>query len=138
MWEEILNIVLSHGIWAVLFVAILVHVLRDSHAREGKYQQIIEELSFNLGVVKKIDNSLRSVENKIDSLRKLVSQRPLERNVRADLSRCSEEQPRASIDPNSACRTVVEELPRRKAQGSIRMRAKTHMPHDLSANEQAF
>ena len=76
MWEEILNIVLTHGIWAVLFVAILVHVLRDSHARETKYQQIIEDLSYSLGVVRQIDVGVRGVDKKLDSMRKVVDKQP--------------------------------------------------------------
>lgn len=45
MWEEILNLAISNGIFAVLFLLLLIYVLRDSNAREKKYQNTIEKLS---------------------------------------------------------------------------------------------
>ena len=37
MWEEIFNLALNNGLWAVLFLMLLVYVLKDSKSRESKY-----------------------------------------------------------------------------------------------------
>lgn len=48
MWQEILNIVISNGIFAVLFVLLLSYLLKDSARREKKYNDFIENISKNL------------------------------------------------------------------------------------------
>ena len=48
MWQEILNIVISNGIFAVLFVLLLSYLLKDSARREKKYNDFIEDISKNL------------------------------------------------------------------------------------------
>ena len=37
VFEEILNLAISNGLWAVLFLMLLVYVLKDSRRREIKY-----------------------------------------------------------------------------------------------------
>ncbi|MBO5224216.1 MAG: bacteriocin [Clostridia bacterium] len=49
MWEEIIKLAVSNGIFAVLFCTLLVYQLKDSAKREQKYQQTIE------GLVEKFD-----------------------------------------------------------------------------------
>ena len=44
MWEEIFNLALSNGLWAVLFLGLLAYVLRDSRRRERKYQATVDAL----------------------------------------------------------------------------------------------
>lgn len=51
MWESIWDMALSNGIWAALFLALFVYVLRDSRRRERKYQAVIDELAARLKVV---------------------------------------------------------------------------------------
>ena len=41
MWEKIFTMAISNGIFACLFVALLVYELKDSRTREKKYQKTI-------------------------------------------------------------------------------------------------
>lgn len=66
MWEEILNLAIGNGLWAVLFVVLLCYVLKDSKAREKKYQDIIDGLSDSLNVVKEVQEDVRDIKNQID------------------------------------------------------------------------
>lgn len=82
MWEEIFNLALNNGLWAVLFLALLIYQLRDSKTREEKYQNTISELNQTLNKVNKIDEnvstlaenivevgqSVRKIENKVTML----------------------------------------------------------------------
>lgn len=63
MWEEVFNLAISNGIWAVLFVALLIYELKDSRKREVKYQQTIERLNTNLGIVKEINEEVKVVKD---------------------------------------------------------------------------
>lgn len=61
MWEEIFKLALANGLWAVLFVALLVYQLRDSAAREKKYQQTICKLNEHLDVVEDIREEVKNI-----------------------------------------------------------------------------
>ena len=62
MWEEILQIAISNGIWAVLFVALLIYQLKDSAQREIKYQQTIEVLTQKYAVVEDIKQDIDEIK----------------------------------------------------------------------------
>jgi methyl-accepting chemotaxis protein len=62
MWEEILNIVISNGIFATLFVFLLLYLLKDSSKREAKYNNTISALNRNLNVVEKIEEKVDEVK----------------------------------------------------------------------------
>lgn len=62
MWEEILQIAISNGIWAVLFVALLIYQLKDSAQREVKYQQTIEVLTQKYEVVEDIKQDIDEIK----------------------------------------------------------------------------
>ncbi|MCI5714389.1 MAG: BhlA/UviB family holin-like peptide [Firmicutes bacterium] len=67
MWEEIFNLALNNGLWAVLFLALLIYQLKDSRTREQKYQQTIFELNKTLNKVNKIDENVTALtENMCD------------------------------------------------------------------------
>ena len=38
IWEQIVNLAISNGLFAVLFLGLLVYQLKDSRSREKKYQ----------------------------------------------------------------------------------------------------
>lgn len=63
MWNDIFNIALSNGIFACLFVALLVYVLKDSRKRETKYQSIIDTLSTKLNTVDEIKQDVTDIKN---------------------------------------------------------------------------
>lgn len=54
MWQTVLEIAATNGIWAVLFIILLAYLMQDSKKREAKYQQTIETLTERLEVVAEI------------------------------------------------------------------------------------
>lgn len=54
MWQEVFNMALNNGLWAVLFLCLLVYVLKDSKKREIKYKLTIDALIDRLGVVEAV------------------------------------------------------------------------------------
>jgi hypothetical protein len=66
MWEEIFKLALANGLWAVLFVVLLVYQLRDSASREKKYQQTICKLNEHLDIVEDIREEVKNIHLKID------------------------------------------------------------------------
>lgn len=66
MFEEIFNIALNNGLWAGLFVALLVFVLKDGNTREKKYQATIEVLNNHLGVVNDIKEEVTKLSLQVN------------------------------------------------------------------------
>ena len=66
-------LVLKNGIWATLFVGLLLFVLKDSGEREKKYQKTISELTEHLGVVREIKNQVDDIENTLKDYKKSES-----------------------------------------------------------------
>lgn len=62
MWQDIFDLALKNGLWAVLFLGLLIFVLRDSKQRENKYQQTIKDLTEHLGVVHEIKKEVEEVK----------------------------------------------------------------------------
>ncbi len=54
MWEEIIKLAVSNGIFAVLFCCLLIYQLKDSAKREQKYQQTIDGLVDKFGIMYEI------------------------------------------------------------------------------------
>ena len=74
MWEKIFNLALQNGLWAVLFLGLLIYVLNDSRKREKKYQDTIQDLTKNLGIVQIIKmevQEIKDIVNKITSKKKI-------------------------------------------------------------------
>ena len=65
MWEQILDLALNNGLWAVLFLALLIYQLKDSRTREAKYQNTISELNSTLLKVNEIDANVSKLTDKI-------------------------------------------------------------------------
>ena len=61
MWEEVFKLALSNGIWAVMFVGLLIFQLKDSAKREKKYQDTIAKLNQHLDAVEDIKDELREI-----------------------------------------------------------------------------
>ena len=62
MWSDVFNVAISNGIFACLFVALLVYVLKDSRKRETKYQNTIEFLSKKLNMVDEIKQDVSDIK----------------------------------------------------------------------------
>lgn len=65
MWNGILELAVKNGLWAVLFSALLIFVLKDSKKREEEYQMTIKELTLHLGIVKEIKQEVEEVKNMV-------------------------------------------------------------------------
>ena len=65
MWEDILNIVISNGIFATLFVGLLLYLLKDSSKREDKYTNTINSLNENLYSALDIGEKFDDVKNSV-------------------------------------------------------------------------
>ena len=62
MWEQIFNLAISNGLFAVLFLGLLIYQLRDSRSREVKYQQTIEKLGDSLEIVKQVKEDVEDIK----------------------------------------------------------------------------
>jgi hypothetical protein len=70
MWENILNLAMSNGLWAVLFLGLLIYELKDSSIREKKYQSTIEKLSESLSVVNEIKYTVDDISQNVKKSKK--------------------------------------------------------------------
>ena len=66
MWEEIVKLAMSNGLWAVLFLGLLVYQLKDSKSREQKYQDTITILGEKLQVVEEIKRDIVVIMNSLE------------------------------------------------------------------------
>ena len=67
MWQEIVNLAISNGLFAVLFLGLFVYQLKDSRAREIKYQETIEKLGSSLEIVKSVKEDVEEIKHKLDA-----------------------------------------------------------------------
>lgn len=70
MWNEVFSTAITNGIFATLFVALLVYELNDSRKREAKYQNTIESLSTKLSTVDEIKQDVVEIKECIKSIPK--------------------------------------------------------------------
>ena len=61
MFEGFLEIAASYGIWAAMFLGLLIYLLQDSRRREIKYQQMVDKLTERLGVVNEIQKEVKAL-----------------------------------------------------------------------------
>ena len=67
MWEQIVNLAISNGLFAVLFSGLLIYQLKDRRSREQKYQLTIEKLGNSLEIVKQVKEDVEDIKDKINS-----------------------------------------------------------------------
>ena len=60
-----MDLAISNGLWATLFVVLLLYVLKDTSNREKKYQITIDSLSSHLSVVNEIKQEVGEINKKI-------------------------------------------------------------------------
>lgn len=65
MWQDILELALTNGIWSALFVGLLIYQLKDSAKREKKYQDTIQKLSTHLDVVQDIKDEIKEIRSAV-------------------------------------------------------------------------
>lgn len=62
MWNEVFSVALSNGLFACLFVALLVYELKDSRTREKKYQNTINSLASRLSCIEKVRDDVDEIK----------------------------------------------------------------------------
>ena len=67
--ERLFERILKEGIWAILFVALLLYVMNDSKEREIKYQETIKILSATLAT------DIRNISSELNDLKNLIQRR---------------------------------------------------------------
>lgn len=67
MWEQIVNLAISNGLFAVLFMGLLIYQLKDSRSREQKYQATIEKLGESLEIVKSVKEDVEEIKDRLNN-----------------------------------------------------------------------
>lgn len=67
IWNDIVSIIVSNGVFAVLFVWLFCFQLKDSSKREMKYQQTIEQLTSHLQVLEDVKQDLTDIKDFLKS-----------------------------------------------------------------------
>lgn len=62
IWQEIISVVISNGVFAVLFVLLFCHQIKDSKQREEKYQTTIEQLSKHIGTIEEVKEDVQQLK----------------------------------------------------------------------------
>lgn len=70
LWQEIISVVISNGIFAILFVYLFYYQLKDSKRREEKYQKTIEQLSQHIGVIEQIKEDVEYLKDVVTPKRR--------------------------------------------------------------------
>lgn len=62
IWNEIISIVVSNGVFAILFVCLFMYQLKDSAKRETKYQDTIDKLTENLKILQDVQKDVGDIK----------------------------------------------------------------------------
>ena len=65
MWQKIMELALTNGLWSALFVGLLVYELKDSSKREKKYQETIQKLNSHLEIVNDIKEEVKELRTAV-------------------------------------------------------------------------
>ena len=72
-WSELIKIIVSYGIFAILFVFLFFYQLKDSSKRKEAYRDTIEELTSHL-------ETLNALKEEVSELKEIVSRRENEKS----------------------------------------------------------
>ena len=81
MWEQIFNLAISNGLFAVLFLGLFVYQLKDSRSREQKYQETIEKLGNSLEIVKHVKEDVEDIKSTLSSAKISTKRVKKEKNI---------------------------------------------------------
>ncbi len=62
LWEQIVGMVISNGVFATLFVGLFCYQLKDSKKREEKYQKTIEDLTTHLDIIEDVKEDVQELK----------------------------------------------------------------------------
>ncbi|MBY6898022.1 BhlA/UviB family holin-like peptide [Clostridium botulinum] len=66
MENEIIKMVASQGAFAIFFAYLLFYVLKENPKREGKYQEIISDLTQRFNILDDVKKSVDKIEEKLE------------------------------------------------------------------------
>ena len=61
-WNIVISVVSESGVWAMLFVILLISLISSNNAREQKYQEIIRALSASLRKVEEVKEDVEDIK----------------------------------------------------------------------------
>ncbi len=67
IWNDIISIIVSNGVFAILFVWLFCYQLKDSSKRETKYQQTIEQLTSSLQILDDVKQDISDIKDFLKS-----------------------------------------------------------------------
>lgn len=85
MTQQIIELAIKNGLWAVLFTFLLIYVLKDSSKREKKYQKTIVDLTDHLGIVRDIKKEVEIVKDYVYNKTKKVKQKEENKSEKNDV-----------------------------------------------------
>ena len=65
IWNEVISVVVSNGIFATLFVFLFFYQLKDSAKRAKAYQQTIQDLTEHLEMIEEVKEEVSELKNVI-------------------------------------------------------------------------
>ena len=65
METTVMNVAVSHGIWAVLAVFLLVYIVKSNEKREKNYQSVIEKLTEKLEILHQVQSDLSEIKENL-------------------------------------------------------------------------
>lgn len=65
-WDEIISVIVSNGIFAVLFVLLFFYQLKDSAKREKAYQKTISQLTEHLQMIEEVKETVDELKETIN------------------------------------------------------------------------
>ena len=80
MWEQIFNLAISNGLFAVLFLGLFIYQLKDSRCREQKYQSTIEKLGNSLEIVRHVKEDVEEIKMTLSSAKISAKKVKVEKN----------------------------------------------------------
>ena len=84
MWEQIMEAAAANGIWALLFLGLLIYQLKDSKKREEKYTATITSLTEGLSALEGIKQDIKNIIDAIDSTVKIGESTIKKRTTKKD------------------------------------------------------
>jgi preprotein translocase subunit YajC len=69
-WNELVKVVVSNGVFAILFVFLFFYQLKDSQKREKNYQNTISVLTTHLGVIEEVRSQVSELKEIIKGEKK--------------------------------------------------------------------
>lgn len=67
-WSELVKVVVSNGVFAMLFVFLFFYQLRDSAKREEEYQDTIKDLTKHLEVIEEVKEEVCELKEIVEEI----------------------------------------------------------------------